>query len=114
MFDTDATRNFKDAAEKLDIALNVIFWMMLVFNILFSGTESMDHYVLMINSLQIVMHVPLFSSPLPGNVILFLEKTIPVVMFDIIKEEWVINPTNHLALDEGNNQLNTNDPRFAA
>ena len=38
MYDTDATRNFKDASEKLDIALNVIFWVMLVFNILFSGT----------------------------------------------------------------------------
>ena len=100
MYDTDATRNFKDASEKLDIALNVIFWMMLVFNILFSGTESMDHYVLMINSLQIIMHIPLFSSALPGNVILFLEKTIPIVMFDIIKEDWAINPTNHFAFDE--------------
>ena len=100
MYDTDATRNFKDASEKLDIALNVIFWVMLVFNILFSGTESMDHYVLMINSLQIIMHIPLFSSALPGNVILFLEKTIPIVMFDIIKEDWTINPTNHLTFDE--------------
>ena len=100
MYDTDATRNFKDASEKLDIALNVIFWVMLVFNILFSGTESMDHYVLMINSLQIIMHIPLFSSALPGNVILFLEKTIPIVMFDIIKEDWTINPTNHFAFDE--------------
>ena len=60
----------------------------------------MDHYVLMINSLQIIMHIPLFSSALPGNVILFLEKTIPIVMFDIIKEDWAINPTNHFAFDE--------------
>lgn len=114
MFDTNATRNFKIAAEKLDVVLNVIFWIMMVFNILFSGTESMDHYVLMINSLQIAMHVPLFSTALPGNVILYLGKTIPIVMFDIIKEEWIINPTNHFKFDDENNQLRTDDPRFAA
>lgn len=60
------------------------------------------------------MHVPLFSTALPGNVILFLEKTIPVVMFDIIKEDWVINPTNHFLFDEIHNQLRTDDPRFPA
>lgn len=114
MFDTDATRNFTKGAINLDIALNIIFWLMVIFNVLFSGTEAMEHYVLMINSLQIVMHVPLFSIALPGNVILFLEKTIPIVMFDIIKEDWRINPTNHFEFDEEHNALRTDDPRFTA
>lgn len=63
----------------------------------------MDHFILMINSLQIAMHIPLFSIALPGNVILFLEKVIPIVMFDIIKEEWKVNPTNLMEFDEVGN-----------
>ena len=51
------------------------------------------------------MHVPLFSSVLPGNVVLFLEKVIPIVMFDIIKEEWKINPTNMMEFDEEGNSF---------
>lgn len=51
MFDTEQTSNFKHGAIKLEITLNIIFWVILLFNILFSGTEAMDHYVLMINSL---------------------------------------------------------------
>ena len=80
---------------------------MLLFNILFRSATLMENYILMINSLQIAMHIPLFSTVLPGNVIIFLEKTIPIVMFDIIKEEWLINPTNHFLFDEENNVLRT-------
>lgn len=45
MFDTKATNNFKIMAENLDLFLNIMFWIMLAFNVLFSGTDSMDHYV---------------------------------------------------------------------
>ena len=64
----------------------------------------MDHFILMINSLQIAMHIPLFSSALPGNVILFLQRVIDIVMFDIVKEEWKINPTNIMEFDQVGNE----------
>jgi hypothetical protein len=99
MFDNETTENLASASDNFDLALNVCFWVLLAFNLIFGGTVSMDHFVLMINSLQIAMHIPLFSSALPGNVIMFLEKVIPVVMFDIIKEEWKINPTNMMEFD---------------
>ena len=112
MYDTNGTQNFILASENLDRILNIVFWIVLAFNLMFSGTSCMDHYVLMINSLMIIMHSPFLSTVFPGNVILFLEKTIPIVMFDIIKEEWIINPTNHFEFDEENNGLRTDDPRF--
>ena len=49
------------------------------------------------------MHIPLFSIVLPANVILFLEKVIPIVMFDIVKEEWRVNPINFMIFDEEGN-----------
>ena len=60
------------------------------------------------------MHTPLLSTVLPGNAILFLQKMIPVIMFDMIREEWTINPTNHLRFDDDNNALRTEDPKFPA
>ena len=35
-------------------------------------------------------------------------------MFDMIREEWTINPTNHLQFDDENNALRIEDPRFPA
>lgn len=92
--------------------MTIIFWILLLFTILFRSTKANIYYVQMINSLQILMHIPLFKTPLPGNIIMFLHYTIPVFMFDIIKEEWFINPTNHFIFDDENNSLRTDDPRF--
>ena len=105
MIDNETTKNLISASENFDLALNIVFWILLVFNLIFGGTVSMEHFVLMINSLQIAMHVPLFSTALPGNVIMFLEKVIPIVMFDIIKEEWKINPTNMMEFDDEGNSF---------
>jgi hypothetical protein len=85
---------------------------MLAFNILMSGTHAMDHLVLMINSMQIALHIPFLSTTLPANVIMFFQKVIPIVMFDVIKEDWVINPTNHMELDDAGNELRMENSTF--
>jgi len=42
---------------------------------------------------------------------MFFEKMLPIVMFDIIKEEWNISPSDFLEYDEDNNGL-INEPQF--
>ena len=65
----------------------------------------------MINSLQIAIHLPIYNVLLPSNVILFFDKMIPIVMFDIVKDEWHLNPSDYLEFDEENNGL-IDDPKF--
>ena len=76
-----------------------------------SGTNSMEHFIVMINSLQIAIHLPILNVLLPSNVVMFFEKLLPIVMFDIIKDEWRINPSDFLQYDEENNGLIDN-PKF--
>ena len=71
----------------------------------------MEHFIVMINSLQIAIHLPLLNVLLPSNVVLFFEKLLPIVMFDIIKDEWNINPSDFFEYDEENNGL-IDHPKF--
>jgi len=43
---------------------------------------------------------------------MFFQKVIPIVMFDVIKEDWVINPTNHMELDDAGNELRMENSTF--
>ena len=51
MIDNETTKNLISASENFDLALNIVFWILLAFNLIFGGTVSMDHFILMINSL---------------------------------------------------------------
>ena len=66
---------------------------------------------MMINSLQIAIHLPILNVLLPSNVLFFFKKLLPIVMFDIVKEEWRINPSDFLDFDEENNEL-IDHPKF--
>lgn len=111
MIDDEVTENFSDAADKIDKVLQVVFWVLLVFNLGASGTHSMEHFIVMIISLQIAIHLPIFNVVLPSNVILFFDKLLPIVMFDIVKDEWNMNPSDFFEYDDDNNPL-IDDPRF--
>ena len=41
-----------------------------------------------INSLQIVIHLPLLNTLLPGNVVMFFQFLYPIVTFDVLQPEW--------------------------
>lgn len=111
LLDNDLTRNFSDASSEVDRFLQVLFWILLVYNLFATGTNSMEHFIVMINSLQIVIHLPIYNVLLPSNVILFFKKLIPIVMFDIIKDDWNLNPIDFMELDEEGGEL-MDDPRF--
>lgn len=48
---------------------------------------SLGHLLSMINSLQIIVHLPLLNVTVPANVMKIEELLIPIVMFDIFESE---------------------------
>ena len=57
-----------------------------VVNLVFQG--AMSYLVSFINSLQFLIHLPLFNIVIPGNVNHFFKILVPVVQFDIIDSSW--------------------------
>ena len=53
-----------------------------------AGVGSMDYMVGMINSLQIIIHLPIMAIILPGNASFFFSLILPFVMFDFLDTEW--------------------------
>lgn len=41
-----------------------------------------------INTLQIIIHLPMLKILVPANVSLFFQLVIPIVTFDVIPPEW--------------------------
>lgn len=86
--DTDSTQNFMSASETTETALNGIFIAALILNLLMAGTGSLEYLVNMINSLQLVIHLPILHILVPSNVGFFFTLILPFVMFDIFDSEW--------------------------
>jgi hypothetical protein len=55
-------------------------------NLVFQG--AMSYLVSFINSLQLLIHLPLFNIVIPGNVNHFLKILVPVTQFDILDSSW--------------------------
>jgi hypothetical protein len=48
----------------------------------------MVYFVMMIRSLQIILHLPILKVLVPSNVSMVFGFIIPVVMFDILDPSW--------------------------
>ena len=53
-------------------------------NVVFQGALSLIFG--MINSLQLVLHIPIMRIVLPGNLMTVFAVLIPIVMFDVLQE----------------------------
>ena len=49
--DTNTTKSFSKSTIIIDKMLQIAFWILLIYNICASGTMSMEHFIVMINSL---------------------------------------------------------------
>ena len=110
MPDNDATKNFESASEMADKVLKYAFWTTLGLNILMTGSESMDYFIAMINSLQMIIHLPMLWVMIPGNVALFFKLILPIVMFDVLDslDDTKYDPNNYIPYDGDLNQLDKN------
>jgi hypothetical protein len=58
-------------------------------NLLMSG--AMGDMVLWINSLQMILHLPMMLILIPANVGAFFTLILPVVQFDLLDPDWTTN-----------------------
>ena len=100
MPDTAETENFKSASENAEATLNGIFIGALVLNLLMAGAGSLEYLVNMINSLQMIMHLPMLYILIPSNVSYFFMLILPFVMFDIFDSEWTTEMILEFESDE--------------
>lgn len=68
------------------MSLKILLVITFVLNILLRG--SGHYFTMLINSLQIVLHLPIIKVIVPANVSMVFSYMIPVVMFDIFDTEW--------------------------
>ena len=110
MPDNDATKNFESASEMADTVLKYTFYAALGLNILMTGSESMDYFIAMINSLQMIIHLPMLWVVMPGNVAMFFKLILPIVMFDVLDslDDTEYDPNNYIPYDEDLNELDKN------
>ena len=56
----------------------------ILLNLVLAG--SMKYFIGMVNSLQLIIHLPIFNVPIPANVSTFFEAILPIVMFDVLSD----------------------------
>ena len=67
-------------------------------------TDSMMVYMMfMIRALQLVMHLPMLQVVLPSNVSMLTGMLSPIVMFDVLENEWGYDISMILEFDDNNN-----------
>lgn len=93
MADSAFTQTFVDSAVQLGSTLQGILIGTFVMNTMFPGAASL--MVSWINSLQILIHLPMLYIIIPANVSQFFGVVIPIVTFDILDPEY----TTMLVLD---------------
>jgi hypothetical protein len=57
----------------------------LVVNIFLAGAGSLEYLINMINSLQMILHLPMLRIIVPPNVAGFFKVVLPIVMFDVLE-----------------------------
>ena len=63
----------------------------------------------MLRSLQMVLHLPVFHVIVPGNVIDYFAKIIPLAMFDVFENGWGWGPELILDFDDESHEQMAED-----
>lgn len=85
MADSALNRGIETASEVLDTSMKGSMVSSFAVNLLVAG--SLSQLLGMINSLQLISHLPLLAISVPANVMTLEELLVPVVMFDIFETE---------------------------
>ena len=63
----------------------------------------MVYMMFMIRALQLVLHLPMLQVVLPSNVSMLTEMLFPIVLFDVLENEWGYDISMILEFDDNNN-----------
>ena len=67
-----------------DMMKGMTFFSIILYLMTING-QSMNYMVLLVRSLQIIMHLPMLQIILPANVMTLFSVMIPTVSFDILE-----------------------------
>jgi hypothetical protein len=74
---------------------NKEFLKLMLVAVVLLGTSfgrALTYMILMINTLQLVIHLPLFGIIFPANAMIYISNMMPIVMFDVLEgREWYEN-----------------------
>ena len=110
LVDSRVSRITLQLSEAAEATLNNVMLASAVTNLIFSG--FMSHLFAVLNSLQLLLHLPLFAVVVPSNVASTFGVLVPVVMYDMLSDftdpmyrSWWPQPTleefkQTLALDQ--------------
>jgi hypothetical protein len=65
--------------------MRIVLLLSFLLNLIFFG--STDLIIGLIRCLQVILHLPLLSIIVPGNVSMIFGIIIPIVMFDVLENE---------------------------
>jgi len=106
MADNLVTKSLTEGAQGSKTMMNGSVIGTFLFNIVLAG--SLGPIMGMINSLQLIFHLPIMSIIAPGNVVTLFNIMIPVVMFDIMESLnlWDgVFPDSEIEMEENNDIL---------
>ena len=86
MEDTAAARSIMASTEATSDGLLASLIATSFINVVFQG--AMSQLLSFINSLQMLIHLPLLNIIMPANVSSFMQLLVPVVQFDILDSSW--------------------------
>ena len=80
------TEALDDASEYVSISFVILFFTGLAMT--WTGSLSTGHMSLMVKTLQLIFHLPLFKLLIPPNVMILFSRVIPILCWDPIGE-WI-------------------------
>lgn len=86
MEDSESNRNYAKSTETSKKGLMITVTITLVMQLFMAG--ALGYMIMWINTLQIIIHLPMVKLIVPSNVNVFFQTIIPVVTFDLIPPEW--------------------------
>ena len=86
MEDNSLTQNFQSSSEQGSSGLKGMMIISFCINLILSG--AMSYMVGWINSLQLIIHLPMLMTLIPANVASFFSLILPIVQFDLIPPEY--------------------------
>ena len=80
------TEALEDASDTCFIAMVILFFI--GFAMTWTGSLATEHMSLMIKTLQLIFHLPIFELLMPPNVMMLYSRIIPILGWDPFGE-WI-------------------------
>jgi len=87
MENTSFNKGFSEKAEQTKEAMKWIMILAFFMNVMMTG-DSLIYFIGWINTMQIIMHLPMLKPTLPANVLKLMQQILPIVSFDIVESEY--------------------------